>query len=301
MTPGRNPSEERLLAYAAGVLSPPEAVVVAAHLALRPANDAWVRRLQQVGGALLETTPPASMSADALDRAMARIGTDAGDASAQSPLNEMASELPEPLRRYALGPWRWVGPGMRVRDVHAPRDGACRVILLKIDPGRPTPRHTHEGPRTHPCPVRSLRHRDRAVRGRGPRRGRPHGVAPAAHGVGHPLSLRRLLGGPDPTRRLAGPGDAAVRPPVIRLLPLWGAAAIFLGLVMCAAWVVQRRTGQGGWADAFWSFGLGAAGAGVSLIPLEGPPPAPRQWLVAALIGLWGLRLGLHIAAPRRR
>jgi len=66
MTPGRNPSEERLLAYAAGVLSPPEAVVVAAHLALRPANDAWVRRLQGVGGAFLETTPPAAMSADAL-------------------------------------------------------------------------------------------------------------------------------------------------------------------------------------------------------------------------------------------
>jgi len=146
MTPGRNPSEERLLAYAAGVLSPPEAVVVAAHLALRPANDAWVRRLQGVGGAFLETTPPAAMSADALGRAMARIGTDAGDAPAQPPLNEMASELPEPLRRYALGPWCWVGPGMRIRDVHAPRDGNCRVILLKIDPGRPTPRHTHEGP-----------------------------------------------------------------------------------------------------------------------------------------------------------
>ena len=42
-------------------------------------------------------------------------------------------------------PWRWVGPGMRVRDVHAPRDGDCRVILLKIDPGRETPRHTHGG------------------------------------------------------------------------------------------------------------------------------------------------------------
>ena len=54
-------------------------------------------------------------------------------------------ELPEPLRRYALGPWRWIGPGIRARDVHAPRDGACRVILLKIDPGRETPRHTHGG------------------------------------------------------------------------------------------------------------------------------------------------------------
>jgi steroid 5-alpha reductase family enzyme len=52
---------------------------------------------------------------------------------------------------------------------------------------------------------------------------------------------------------------------MIRLLPLWGAATVFLGLLMCAAWVVQRRTGQGGWADAFWSFGLGAAGSGVAL------------------------------------
>ena len=146
MTPGHNPSEERLLAYAAGVLSPPEAVVVATHLALRPANGAWVRQLQSVGGAFLETTAPVALSADALEGAMARIGTDAGDTTAPPPLNEMAGELPEPLRRYGLGPWRWLGPGVRVRDVHAPRDGACRVILLKIDPGRRTPRHTHVGP-----------------------------------------------------------------------------------------------------------------------------------------------------------
>ena len=139
-----NPSEERLLAYAAGNLSPPEAVVVAAHLALRPANDAWVRQLQTVGGEFLDEAAPASMADDALMRAMARIETDAGEVKSQPPLNNMP-ELPEPLRRYALGPWRWIGPGMRVRDVHAPRDGDCRVILLEIGPGRETPRHTHGG------------------------------------------------------------------------------------------------------------------------------------------------------------
>ncbi len=144
MNPHRNPSEERLLAYAAGTLSPPEAVVVAAHLALRPANDAWVRQLQAVGGEFLEEAAPIALSDDALARAMARIETDAGEAVVQPPLNDMP-ELPEPLRRYSLGPWRRIGPGMRVRDVHAPRDGACRVILLKIDPGRETPRHTHGG------------------------------------------------------------------------------------------------------------------------------------------------------------
>ena len=144
MNAHRNPSEDRLLAYAAGSLSPPEAVVVAAHLALRPANDAWVRRLQAVGGEFLDEATPSSLSDDALARAMARIETDAGEATVSPPLNDMA-ELPEPLRRYALGPWRWVGPGIRMRDVHAPRDGDCRVILLKIDPGRDTPKHTHGG------------------------------------------------------------------------------------------------------------------------------------------------------------
>ena len=84
------------------------------------------------------------MSADSLPRTLALIETDAGEARSTAPLNDMP-ELPEPLRRYALGPWRWIGPGIRARDVHAPRDGACRVILLKIDPGRETPRHTHGG------------------------------------------------------------------------------------------------------------------------------------------------------------
>lgn len=144
MTPGHGPSEERLLAYAAGVLSPPQAVVVATYLALRPAAKDWVRRLQTVGGELLEGTAPVALASDALARALARIETDAGEAKTPPPLNDMA-ELPEPLRRYALGPWRWIGPGMRVRDVFAPRDGDCRVILLRIDPGRETPRHTHGG------------------------------------------------------------------------------------------------------------------------------------------------------------
>ena len=88
---------------------------------------------------------------------------------------------------------------------------------------------------------------------------------------------------------------------MIALLPLWGAAGLFLVVVMGAAWLVQKRTGQGGWADAFWTIGLGVAGAGVALFPLDGARPAPRQWLAAVLIGLWALRLGLHIAVRAAR
>jgi steroid 5-alpha reductase family enzyme len=84
---------------------------------------------------------------------------------------------------------------------------------------------------------------------------------------------------------------------VSALAALWAGAALFLMLVMAAAWGMQRRTGQGGWADVFWSFGLGAAGLGVSLAPVAGADaPSARQMLVGGLIALWGLRLGAHIA-----
>lgn len=144
MTLRHVPSEERLLAYAAGTLSPPEAVVVATHLALRPDSGRWVEWLQQVGGQVLNDLEPASMGGDALSRTLARIDVDAGEAVAPPPLNDMP-ELPEPLRRLPLGKWRWAGPGVEVRHIDAPRDGATRLILLRIAPGQSTPKHTHEG------------------------------------------------------------------------------------------------------------------------------------------------------------
>lgn len=144
MTPARKPSENLYLSYANGTISAPEAVVVATHLAMQPANDEWVRQLQTVGGEFLENTTPVRMNAQALSRTLAMLDACTTQVEQQPPLNDM-SELPEPLRRYALGPWRKVGPGIKVRDVHAPRDGGTRVILLKIDPGRETPKHTHGG------------------------------------------------------------------------------------------------------------------------------------------------------------
>ncbi|MDP1632368.1 MAG: ChrR family anti-sigma-E factor [Caulobacter sp.] len=144
MTVQHFPNEDTLLAYAAGTLRTPEAVVVATHLALSPTSTAWVRRLQDVGGQVLESLDPAAMAPGALDQALARAEADGGVATAPAPLNDMP-ELPEPLRRYPLGPWRWIGPDMHVRDVLGPRDGDCRVILLRIGAGRKTPFHTHDG------------------------------------------------------------------------------------------------------------------------------------------------------------
>lgn len=73
-------------------------------------------------------------------------------------------------------------------------------------------------------------------------------------------------------------------------------AAVFLGAVMALAWVVQRRMGNAGLVDAFWTFGLGAAGVVVALLAGTGP----RRFVVAALIGTWAIRLGGHIVARSR-
>ncbi len=74
------------------------------------------------------------------------------------------------------------------------------------------------------------------------------------------------------------------------------AIALSLSVLMAGAWLVQQRTGNSGWVDTIWTFSLGLVGAGSALWPVAGAAPNARQWLVAALVAIWSLRLGLHIA-----
>jgi steroid 5-alpha reductase family enzyme len=74
------------------------------------------------------------------------------------------------------------------------------------------------------------------------------------------------------------------------------AIAVSLSALMGIAWVVQQRTGNSGWVDTIWTFAVGLTGAGSALWPVAGEMPNPRQWLVAALVAIWSLRLGVHIA-----
>jgi steroid 5-alpha reductase family enzyme len=74
--------------------------------------------------------------------------------------------------------------------------------------------------------------------------------------------------------------------------------AAALSIVMSFAWAIEQRTGNSGWIDTAWTFGLGIVGAACALIPLATSTPdnAPRRWLVAVAVALWALRLGIHIA-----
>src|SRR5471030_2428324 len=74
------------------------------------------------------------------------------------------------------------------------------------------------------------------------------------------------------------------------------AIAVSLSILITGAWTVQQRTGNSGWVDTIWTFSLGLVGAGSALWPVAGATPNARQWLVAALVAIWSLRLGSHIA-----
>lgn len=75
--------------------------------------------------------------------------------------------------------------------------------------------------------------------------------------------------------------------------------AIGLAAAMAGAWVIVDRSGRSGWADTIWSLAVGVGGVAAALAPL-GPGPTARQIVVAALVAVWSLRLGGHIAARTR-
>lgn len=76
--------------------------------------------------------------------------------------------------------------------------------------------------------------------------------------------------------------------------------SLALSAIMSGAWAVQQRTGNSGWVDTIWTFGLGLIGTLAALIPLSNSVPV-RQVLVAGIVFAWSLRLGLHIASRTAR
>jgi steroid 5-alpha reductase family enzyme len=67
-----------------------------------------------------------------------------------------------------------------------------------------------------------------------------------------------------------------------------------LALIMTLAWWLQNRSGHGDWIDTLWSSGAGSS-VPASRLPRWARGSRRRQWLVAALVALWGGRLGVHL------
>lgn len=79
------------------------------------------------------------------------------------------------------------------------------------------------------------------------------------------------------------------------------AIGMAMSVIMTLAWIAQQRTGNSGWVDTIWSFGVGLCGVAAALVAAPDEGLQLRQMLVAGFAGLWALRLGSYIASRSMR
>jgi len=149
--PSRHPEDGLLVAYAAGSLAEPSALLVATHLALCPHCRGEVGEFEAVGGALLDEAEPAEVTEAALTQTLAALDVPAAMLPRPVVVKSKPStdRVPQPLRDYigtslADLKWRLLLPGVRDYALQA-GDPSARLGLLKISAGSGIPRHTHHG------------------------------------------------------------------------------------------------------------------------------------------------------------
>jgi putative transcriptional regulator len=152
MSPRHHPSDETLMAHAAGTLAAGPRLVVDIHLDGCPRCREAVRGFEALGGALLEEIAPAPMADGALDALFARI--DAEDAASAEkpvvaavapPMTPDGIPLPARLAAHTVGRWRRIGTMLRWARVAVDGDPDANVILLRIPANGSAPRHGHTG------------------------------------------------------------------------------------------------------------------------------------------------------------
>lgn len=138
------PLDALLAGYAAGSLTPELHSLVAAHLAIRPDNRAFVARLEQLKAASLADIEPAPLSDP--ERCLASIF--ASEPRAAAPAVAHDPVLPAPLLQLFGRPlgeikWRTLLPGIKEHKLAGQRD--CDASLMWVRAGRMMPSHSHEG------------------------------------------------------------------------------------------------------------------------------------------------------------
>lgn len=142
-------SEDLLLRYAAGQLRPAPALVVASHLAMSPSSRTIINQFEEIGGALIDEQPIANLSLHFFERTLEKLGQPLPEGPVLPPHDharlDMGISLPAPLASRKIGPWKWLGPGMRFARIEMPEDPDHNLVLLRVPAGRALPEHSHSG------------------------------------------------------------------------------------------------------------------------------------------------------------
>lgn len=142
------PPPELLLSYAAGSLPEHLGLAIAAHAALAPESQSEIRRLEGIGGALLDEIAPVAVKRGALERALSALD-EVPPAARLAVTEETRRLLPAPLWRYVDGDigklvWRQIGGGIATAR---PLSGTAgeNGFFLRVRAGRKVAQHTHGG------------------------------------------------------------------------------------------------------------------------------------------------------------
>jgi putative transcriptional regulator len=134
-----HPSDTLLVAASSGYLPEAHRRVLAVHLAMCWSCRGRQHEMQQFGGALLDSIPPAPMADDALVRTLARLDTLSDHPDPAMP------DTPVTLSALASGRWRWVGPGVAMMSLLKRDEAAIRLDLMRVAPGISLFEHGHAG------------------------------------------------------------------------------------------------------------------------------------------------------------
>lgn len=146
--PAHHPSPEDLMEYAAGSQHEPLALLIATHLALCPDCRRELRRLEALGGELIEELPAEAMSPGAFDSLLARLDEPVAGTPAPAAVQDRDALLPRPLRDYvgaSLDKLAWHARGGVAEAELLPDFPGYKTRLLRIRPGTVLPTHTHKG------------------------------------------------------------------------------------------------------------------------------------------------------------
>ena len=143
-----HPDEDILSGHAMGRLTRGQGLVIEAHLAHCPVCRAGVDQMEAVGGALLETLPPANLATDALAQALVRL--DAPEPPPPPPKAAPAGlegiDVPAILGDLPIGRRRWLAPGVWMRPLLSERGGESNTYLIRAAARMQLVQHGHNGP-----------------------------------------------------------------------------------------------------------------------------------------------------------
>lgn len=145
MTILHHPSDTLLAAYANGSLWAGHALVVATHLEFCEACAVQVRGWERLGGAFLDSLPPAAMGDDALARTLAKLDVQESPAPLAPPQARFESiVLPRAVAAQGVGRKQLRTRAIWTADVVTDKTGA-RAFLLGVKAGGSIPHHRHRG------------------------------------------------------------------------------------------------------------------------------------------------------------